>query len=105
MEEVLLDIVNGIWSAERYNERCSKDPITLPATEQEITKSLIEATGQDFVSELAMVPFSPELTLREHAKAVVDSYLKDGCATELALKKRDSIIVDLSQYDKIFVPQ
>ncbi len=105
MEEVLLDIINGIWAAERYNEICSSNPIELPASEQEITVSLIEGTGQDFVSELAKTPFHKEMTLREHAKALVDGYLKDGCETDPAKKKRESILQDLSQYGKLFVQQ
>lgn len=105
MEEVLLDIINGIWAAERYNEICPSNPIELPATEQEITASLIEGTGQDFVGELAKTPFHEEMTLRDHAKALVDGYLKGGCETESAMKKRESILQDLSQYGKLFVQE
>jgi hypothetical protein len=105
MEEVLLDIVNGIWAAERYNEICPNNPIDLPATEQEITASLIEGTGQDFIGELAKTPFHEEMTLREHAKALVDGYLNNGCETDSAMKKREDILQDLSQYGKIFVQQ
>jgi hypothetical protein len=105
MEDALLDIINGIWAADRYNQLCIERPITLPATEAELTQALLEATGTDFVGEIAATPFYAEMNLRDHAKALVDSYLKDGCDTKAANEKRDSIVSNLSRYGEVFVAE
>jgi hypothetical protein len=105
MEEVLLDIINGIWAAERINELCPDNLIALPASEEEITASLIEATGQDFVGEVGKTIFHGEMTLRDHAKSLVNTYYKDGCNTATAEKKRAAVIEELGKYDQIFMPQ
>ncbi len=103
MEDALLDIINGIWAADRYNQLCTENPITLPSTEAEITQALLDATGTDFVGELAATPFYAEINLRDHAKALVDSYLKDGCNSKAANEKRESIVTNLSRYGELFV--
>ena len=103
MEETLLDIINGIWAADQYNQLCPEDPIKLPATEAEITQSLIEATGQDFVGELAKTLFIGEVTLRDHAKAIVESYLKEGCSTEMQSRnaqKSNKILLNTVKFSR-----
>lgn len=103
MEDALLDIINGVWAADRYNQLCAKSPITLPSTEAEITQDLIDAMGMDFVGELAATPFHAEMNLRDHAKALVDAYLKEGCNSKVANEKRESIVTNLSRYGELFV--
>ncbi|MBL4797893.1 MAG: hypothetical protein JKY50_10805 [Oleispira sp.] len=103
MEDALLDIINGIWAADQFNQLCTEKPIALPATEAELTQALLDATGTDFVGEIAATPFYAEMNLRDHAKALVDSHLKDGCDTKAANEKRESIISNLSRYREVFV--
>jgi hypothetical protein len=104
MEELLLDIVNGIWAAEHYNDLCPQNKIALPATEAEVAQSLIEATGQDFIGELACTPFAKGITLKDHARMTVEAYLKGGCMTDEAIRKRAIIEHNLSKYAQLFQP-
>ena len=101
MEDELVDLLNGVWAADEYNKICSLELIELPATEDEITTSIIDGTGQNIVEILANTEVWEGMSLRSHAKAVTSSYLENGCKSEPAIKKRLEIINDLSNYSKI----
>ena len=105
MDDELVDLLNGVWAADQYNNICSHDLIELPATEEEITASIIDGTGQNIVEMLANTEVWEGMTLRSHAKGVTRRYLENGCKSEPAMKKRLEIIKDLSNYNKIFEQQ
>lgn len=97
LTDTLVDIVRAVWAADEYNTICPTNQISMPISEEELRRDLIEATGSDFVEELATTPFVGDMNLKEHTKAIVRGCFEKGCDSDLGESKRKEIVEDLAK--------
>lgn len=105
MEELLLDVTNAIWAAERINSLNPENPVVLPATEEAFTATILEITGQDIIGDLAQSQLFEDITFKEQALLLVDQAFESGVDSQEFANKRAAVVETLTHYPKLFVEE
>lgn len=105
MEELLLDVINAVWAAERINELSPDNLLSLPGTEAELSAAIEAATGQDIVGDLAKAQLYEDLTFKEQARTLVDEAFAAGSDSVEANTKREAVADSLKLYQQLFAEE